>query len=60
MDLINAEVNKTISKIVAFVNEKVSKPINESIATLTEKMNSLELDSKSVYFGGLKSSFIRS
>ena len=31
MDLINAEVNKAISKIVNFVNEKVSKPITDSI-----------------------------
>jgi hypothetical protein len=31
MDLINAEVNKAIAKIVNFVNDKVSKPLTDSL-----------------------------
>ncbi len=65
MDLVNAEVNKAISKIVGFVNEKVSKPITENIDRLTTRLDSLETEIKISahqvsHFGGLKSSTLKS
>ena len=41
MDLVNAEVNKGIAKIVSFVNEKVSRPLSEAISNLGEKTDNL-------------------
>lgn len=60
MDLINAEVNKAISKIVSFVNEKIGKPTNESIAKLTERMEKLEATRVEPHFGNFRSSAKRS
>ena len=42
MDLINAEVNKAISKIVNFINDKVSKPLTTSIDSLTQRIDILD------------------
>lgn len=41
MELVNAEVNKAIAKIVGFVNEKVSKPLPENLELLSRRIDVL-------------------
>ena len=63
--MVNAEVNKAISKIVGFVNEKVSKPMTESVERLARRIDEMENDMKIAshsvsHFGNLKSSALKS
>lgn len=53
MELINAEVNKAIAKIVNFVNDKVSKPLTDNIDQLTVQLGQLttRFDKETVRLG---------
>ena len=58
MELVNAEVNKAINKIVTFVNEKVSIPFTESIGDLNKRIEQVE--KSGAHFGGMMGTGVRS